>query len=39
LPEGIVAKAYSSKDKMVGFVVTGDQAKTAFPLMRELQTA
>ena len=34
---GIVAKAFNKEECFVGFVVTGDRAKAAFPLLRELQ--
>ena len=37
--EGIVARAFNDKDKMIGFVVTGDNASSSFALFRELQAA
>lgn len=36
---GIVAKAESESHQFVGFVVTGEQIKQAFPLLRELSLA
>ncbi len=34
--DGLVAKAYNVLNKMIGFVVTQDHMKDAFPLLREL---
>ncbi|MGB1321224.1 MAG: NADH:flavorubredoxin reductase NorW [Vibrio gallaecicus] len=36
---GIVAKAFNDANSFVGFVVTGNHSKAAFPLLRELQLA
>ncbi|NOH95995.1 NADH:flavorubredoxin reductase NorW [Vibrio sp. 99-70-13A1] len=36
---GIVAKAFNDANSFVGFVVTGNHPKAAFPLLRELQLA
>ncbi|USD58785.1 NADH:flavorubredoxin reductase NorW [Vibrio sp. SCSIO 43140] len=33
---GIMARGYDEKDKLIGFVCTGEQAKLAFPMLREL---
>ncbi|MDC5856678.1 NADH:flavorubredoxin reductase NorW [Vibrio europaeus] len=39
LSDGIKAKAYNDENKLVGFVVTGQHSKAAFPLLRELQSS
>lgn len=38
-PTGIIARAFDGSDKMVGFVVTGEDSSSSFTLFRELQTA
>ncbi len=38
-PTGIIARAFDESDKMVGFVVTGEDSSSSFNLFRELQTA
>lgn len=38
-PTGIIARAFDDKDKMVGFVVTGEDSSSSFNLFRELQIA
>ncbi|CAK3774079.1 nitric oxide reductase [Vibrio sp. 10N.286.55.E10] len=37
-PKGIVAKGFNEDNQLVGFIVTGEHIKTAFPLLKELQT-
>lgn len=37
-PKGIVAKGFNEANQLVGFIVTGEHTKTAFPLLKELQT-
>ncbi|WP_373931077.1 NADH:flavorubredoxin reductase NorW [Vibrio cyclitrophicus] len=38
-PKGIVAKGFNEANQLVGFIVTGEHTKTAFPLLKELQTS
>ncbi|CAK3027152.1 NADH:flavorubredoxin reductase [Vibrio crassostreae] len=36
-PKGIVAKGFNEDNQLVGFIVTGEHIKAAFPLLKELQ--
>ncbi len=36
-PKGIVAKGFNEANQLVGFIVTGEHTKAAFPLLKELQ--
>jgi nitric oxide reductase FlRd-NAD(+) reductase len=36
-PKGIVAKGFNEANQLVGFIVTGEHIKAAFPLLKELQ--
>lgn len=36
-PRGIIAKGFNEENQMVGFIVTGEHIKAAFPLLKELQ--
>ncbi|WP_192891513.1 NADH:flavorubredoxin reductase NorW [Vibrio bathopelagicus] len=36
-PKGIIAKGFNEENQMVGFIVTGEHIKAAFPLLKELQ--
>ncbi|MBY7729159.1 NADH:flavorubredoxin reductase NorW [Vibrio splendidus] len=36
-PKGIIAKGFNEENQMVGFIVTGQHIKAAFPLLKELQ--
>ena len=38
-PKGIIAKGFNGDNQLVGFIVTGEHIKTAFPLLKELQTS
>lgn len=38
-PKGIVAKGFNEANQLVGFIVTGEHTKAAFPLLKELQTS
>ncbi|KPL96466.1 NADH:flavorubredoxin reductase NorW [Vibrio splendidus] len=38
-PKGIVAKGFNEVNQLVGFIVTGEHTKAAFPLLKELQTS
>ncbi|UPR59291.1 NADH:flavorubredoxin reductase NorW [Vibrio sp. ED004] len=38
-PKGIIAKGFNEEDQLVGFIVTGEHTKAAFPLLKELQTS
>ncbi|MFM2606728.1 NADH:flavorubredoxin reductase NorW [Vibrio chagasii] len=38
-PKGIIAKGFNVDNKLVGFIVTGEHTKAAFPLLKELQTS
>ena len=38
-PKGIVAKGFNEDNQLVGFIVTGEHTKAAFPLLKELQTS
>ncbi|UPR36453.1 NADH:flavorubredoxin reductase NorW [Vibrio cyclitrophicus] len=38
-PKGIIAKGFNEDDQLVGFIVTGEHTKAAFPLLKELQTS
>lgn len=38
-PNGIIAKGFNEDNQLVGFIVTGEHIKTAFPLLKELQTS
>ena len=38
-PKGIVAKGFNEANQLVGFIVTGEHIKAAFPLLKELQTS
>ncbi|MCG9555106.1 FAD-dependent oxidoreductase [Vibrio sp. Isolate31] len=38
-PKGIVAKGFNADNQLVGFIVTGEHTKAAFPLLKELQTS
>ncbi|WP_373952037.1 NADH:flavorubredoxin reductase NorW [Vibrio pomeroyi] len=38
-PKGIIAKGFNEDDQLVGFIVTGEHTKAAFPLLKELQAS
>ncbi len=38
-PKGIVAKGFNEDNQLVGFIVTGEHTKAAFPLLKELQAS
>lgn len=38
-PKGIIAKDFNVDNQLVGFIVTGEHTKAAFPLLKELQTS
>lgn len=38
-PKGIIAKGFNVDNQLVGFIVTGEHTKAAFPLLKELQTS
>ena len=38
-PKGIIAKGFNADNQLVGFIVTGEHTKAAFPLLKELQTS
>lgn len=38
-PKGIIAKGFNEDDQLVGFIVTGEHTKAAFPLLKELQVS
>ncbi|WP_172378443.1 NADH:flavorubredoxin reductase NorW [Vibrio sp. Vb339] len=38
-PKGIVAKGFNEDNQLVGFIVTGEHIKAAFPLLKELQAS
>ncbi|MFA0015094.1 NADH:flavorubredoxin reductase NorW [Vibrio lentus] len=38
-PKGIIAKGFNEDDQLVGFIVTGEHIKAAFPLLKELQAS
>lgn len=38
-PKGIVAKGFNEANQLVGFIITGEHTKAAFPLLKELQTS
>ncbi|MEZ8258714.1 NADH:flavorubredoxin reductase NorW [Vibrio cyclitrophicus] len=38
-PKGIVAKGFNEANQLVGFIVTGEHTKAAFPLLKELKTS
>ena len=38
-PKGMIAKGFNEENKLVGFIVTGEHIKAAFPLLKELQVS
>ena len=38
-PNGLIAKGFNEENRLVGFIVTGEHTKAAFPLLKELQTS
>lgn len=38
-PKGIIAKGFNEDEQLVGFIVTGEHTKAAFPLLKELQAS
>ncbi|WP_210448741.1 NADH:flavorubredoxin reductase NorW [Vibrio crassostreae] len=38
-PKGIIAKGFNGDEQLVGFIVTGEHTKAAFPLLKELQAS
>ncbi|UQV24209.1 NADH:flavorubredoxin reductase NorW [Vibrio sp. J383] len=38
-PNGLIAKGFNKDNQLVGFIVTGEHTKAAFPLLKELQAS